>query len=100
MRILSHTLYISSYTARWTRPKRRFPYRFEGKTRHYNPDFYLPETDEWIEIKGYPTDKDFAKWDAFPHPLLVLNGRDLFEQGLIESYSPVDREYRGKSWNT
>ena len=30
----------------------------------YNPDFYLPELDEYIEVKGYFSDKDKIKMDA------------------------------------
>ena len=30
----------------------------------YNPDFYLPELNEYIEVKGYFSDKDKIKMDA------------------------------------
>lgn len=30
----------------------------------YNPDFYLPEIDEYIEVKGYFSEKDKVKMDA------------------------------------
>jgi hypothetical protein len=29
----------------------RFQYEIEGKTKNYYPDFYLPVTDEFIEVK-------------------------------------------------
>lgn len=32
--------------------------------RTYNPDFYLPLTDEYIEVKGYYSDKDKIKMKA------------------------------------
>lgn len=33
----------------------------DGVKRTYNPDFYLPSTDEYIEVKGYYSDKDKLK---------------------------------------
>lgn len=49
-----------------------FPYIFEGKERSYNPDFYLPQYDCYVEIKGYETDRDRAKWNYFPNKLIVV----------------------------
>ena len=31
-----------------------FPYTFQGNQHRYYPDFYLPEYDHWVEIKGRP----------------------------------------------
>lgn len=33
--------------------KNYFMYTYDGKQHKYYPDFYLPETDEIVEIKGY-----------------------------------------------
>ena len=33
----------------------------ESKERFYNPDFYLPDEDFYIEVKGYYSDKDKNK---------------------------------------
>ncbi len=49
----------------------RFEYEFEGINRKYKPDFKLNEN-LYVEIKGYQTDKDDAKWEQFPHNLIVL----------------------------
>lgn len=43
-------------------PNIGFSYIFEDKERTYFPDFYLPNIDTWVEIKGYKTDTDIAKW--------------------------------------
>ena len=43
-------------------PHTPFSYIFEDRSRAYYPDFYLPEYDLYIEVKGYETDKDKAKW--------------------------------------
>ena len=42
-------------------------YKYEGDKKEgtYRPDFYLPETNEYIEIKGYWRDDAKIKFDAF-----------------------------------
>lgn len=62
-----------------------FAYIFEGKERKYTPDFYLVDSDEYVEIKGYKTDKDAAKWEQFPEhrKLKVLRGEDLIALKII-----------------
>jgi hypothetical protein len=44
-------------------PNTGFSYIWEGE-RTYFPDFYLPEYDLWIEIKGLETERDRAKWKS------------------------------------
>lgn len=61
----------------WKRPTQKFEYNFKGETRNYIPDFYLKEKDKFIEIKGYKTEKDEAKWRDFPYNLQVLREQDL-----------------------
>lgn len=61
----------------WVKNKVGFKYLFEGKERTYFPDFYLKEIDQYVEIKGYETDKDKAKWKQFPLKLKVLKRKDL-----------------------
>lgn len=58
------------------RCKERFEYVWFG-TRTYNPDFYLPESDTYVEIKGYETDRDRAKWRDFPYNLIVIKSVDI-----------------------
>lgn len=58
-------------------PDSLFEYIFENKKRLYFPDFYLPQYDFWIEIKGYETPKDKAKWNYFPLTLKVLKKCDI-----------------------
>lgn len=61
----------------WVRNKKSFPYYFGGKSRKYYPDFYLTEKNQYVEVKGYETDKDRAKWAQFNEPLLILKRKDL-----------------------
>lgn len=58
--------YLNSKNIKWIRPKDKFRYYFEDAWHWYHPDIYLVDYDLYIEVKGYITDKDFAKWDQFP----------------------------------
>lgn len=49
-----------------------FPYIWNEQNHLYNPDFYLPEYDVYVEVKGYYDDRDIAKWEHFTEKLSVL----------------------------
>ena len=82
---LKYVQYLDSRSIKWQRNKDIFTYSFEGKIRKYTPDFYLSETDEYIEIKGYKTEKDEAKWSQFPknRKLTILMKTELKMMGVI-----------------
>lgn len=74
---LKYAQYLDSNNIRWIRNKDSFKYIFENKERCYTPDFYLIDTNEYIEIKGYKTLKDDAKWNYFPqHQKLIVLMKD------------------------
>ena len=81
---LKYVLYLDQNSIKWVRNKDSFAYVYDEKQRKYTPDFYLPHTDEYIEIKGYKTDKDSAKWSQFPshRKLKILMREDLLSLGL------------------
>lgn len=79
---LKYAMYLDSKNIQWEQNKKRFPYVYEGKDRFYIPDFYLPKEDIYIEIKGYETEKDKAKWQYFKHTLIVLKYDDLRKLGI------------------
>lgn len=53
-----------------------FEYEWSG-SRKYFPDFYLPSLDLYVEVKGYETDRDRAKWSAFPKQLKIVRKEDI-----------------------
>lgn len=53
------------------RPETWFEYNWNGK-RKYFPDFYLPEKNLYVEVKGYETERDRAKWRDFPYSLTII----------------------------
>lgn len=83
---LAFAIYLDKNNISWKRPTVRFKYEYENKTRYYTPDFYLVDTDEFIEIKGYKTSKDDAKWDQFPKDkkLTVLMHEQLDSMGIFD----------------
>lgn len=44
-------------------PNTGFSYSWNGE-RTYFPDFYIPHLDLWVEVKGYKTERDMAKWNS------------------------------------
>lgn len=64
--------HFDSLGIKWERNRKRFPYiRPDGKAATYQPDFYVEEWDSYVEVKGYQTELDNAKWAQFPHSLEV-----------------------------
>lgn len=53
-----------------------FEYIWKG-TRRYFPDFYIPSLDLYIEVKGYATERDQAKWLQFPKKLRIITEIDI-----------------------
>jgi hypothetical protein len=53
-----------------------FPYIWNGN-RQYFPDFYIPSLDLYIEVKGYETDRDRAKWLQFPKKLRIIKEQEI-----------------------
>jgi hypothetical protein len=51
-------------------------YEFNDEVHRYYPDFIL-DGDIYVEIKGYYRDNDYAKWEAFPHELVVIGKVDI-----------------------
>ena len=61
----------------WQRNKQKFLYNYSGKEHFYTPDFVINET--FIEVKGYVTGRDLAKWKCFPHRLVIVREADIID---------------------
>lgn len=55
----------------WERPNNGFEYDYKGKKHIYYPDFYLPQLNIYIEVKGYKREKDEYKWKALNNLIVV-----------------------------
>jgi hypothetical protein len=58
------------------RPAESFTYEWNG-TRSYFPDFYIESLDMYVEVKGYETDRDRAKWLTFPKKLRIIKETEI-----------------------
>lgn len=52
--------YLNAHNILWQKGQ-MISYIKDGQKRIYNPDFYLPQLDKYIEVKGYYSDKDRLK---------------------------------------
>jgi len=88
---LGYAKWLDENSIKWRQVKERFYYEYEEKEHYYTPDFYLIDDRQYIEVKGYPTEKDYAKWKWFPKDLKLkqLFGKDLKEMGIIDNYREV-----------
>ena len=80
---VKYAQWLDANQIKWRRPTEKFAYEFEGKIRYYTPDFYLEDANLYVEVKGYKTPKDEAKWRDFPLTLKVIQGKDLVAMGLL-----------------
>jgi NAD-dependent dihydropyrimidine dehydrogenase PreA subunit len=80
---IMYAKFLDEKSVRWERVTSRFPYTFEEKEYKYIPDFYLPDENIFVEIKGYVTERDKAKWHYFPHTLRVIVKEDLIKLGIL-----------------
>lgn len=70
--------YLDSINVKWIRNTKKFSYiNFKNKESKYTPDFYIYDSDLYIEVKGYETDLDRCKWQQFTEKLFVIK-KELF----------------------
>jgi len=60
------------------RPNNGFAYQWNGE-RTYFPDFYIQKFNAYVEVKGYETDRDRAKWSQFPEKLVIIKEEQIKE---------------------
>lgn len=69
--------FLDKFEIEWKRNTKKFPYVYLEKQKNYIPDFYLVKSNEYVEIKGFKTKQDEAKWSQFKEKLVILFGNDL-----------------------
>lgn len=99
---LKYAQYLNENSILWNKSKSfSFKYRIPSESfdRTYFPDFYLPETNEYVEIKGYwanpkgrPADKDKMKYVLERNPEInfkVLLNREVEELVRAVGFEPT-----------
>jgi len=65
--------YLNNLNINWINTiEEEFYYEWDGKLRRYYPDFYLPDYNFYIEVKGYERDRDLEKWKSKVGEKLVI----------------------------
>lgn len=91
---LEFAMFMDKHNIKWDRNNiTPFIYVFENSEHRYFPDFYLLDYDLYIEIKGYCTEKDKAKWDQFDKKLDIYFLRDLKELDIDYFKHIVDNRF-------
>jgi hypothetical protein len=74
---LKFAVFLDDRKIEWERNRVGYRYTFGGKEHEYFPDFWIKELDIYVEVKGYETEKDRAKWKQFPFKLLVVKKQEI-----------------------
>lgn len=71
------TKVLNALNVKWIRCPMKFKYKWNGEVFRYYPDFYLPDFDWIIEVKGLRKDKDLAKWSSVKGSFAVIQRKEL-----------------------
>lgn len=74
---IAYARYLDENRINWRLNSDYFEYFYEENIHKYYPDFYLVDENCFVEVKGFKTKKDEAKWIYFPHKLKVLYEKDI-----------------------
>jgi len=65
--------YLDEKNIMWTNKiEKPFNYLWKEKEHLYFPDFYLPEYNKFIEVKGYKIERDSAKWASVENLIIIM----------------------------
>lgn len=75
--------WLDSHNIKWEHEVKSFEYEWNGKRKYY-PDFYLPELDLFIEVKGYETERDRCKWKVVTNLVVIKKAEiEKIKQGIF-----------------
>ena len=63
--------YLDINNIKWERSQTGIQYFWENSYHTYFPDFYLPEYNIFIEVKGYERERDKAKYKSLDNLILI-----------------------------
>jgi len=63
--------YLDNKNIKWEKPLKGFTYEWNNSKHIYFPDFYLPEYDYYIEVKGYQRERDLYKWKSIKKLIII-----------------------------
>lgn len=74
---LAWIIYNLDHSIPFIRNTKPFDYTFNGKSFKYYPDFFIPQENKYVEIKGYKSPQSDQKLSQFPHLITVLYRNDM-----------------------
>ena len=69
--------WLNNNGIKWTNKIEPYKYYWNESWHLYFPDFLLTESGVLIEVKGYETERDHAKWSSVDKKLIVLKRHDM-----------------------
>ena len=86
---------LDNHNIRWIKNTKRFPYYIEDKKHNYIPDFYLPDYDMYLEVKGFLRKSDPIKLEACSksNNICLIESQDLIKLG-CKVFNPDDKNYK------
>lgn len=82
--------WLDSKNIEWQRKVPPVEYALNESTHLYFPDFYLPDFDLFIEVKGHETTRDLCKWQALSGKISILRKDEIDH---IKKYGPDVKSY-------
>lgn len=79
--------WLDSLNIAWLSEVNPQPYYWNDGWHLYYPDFYLIDYNIYIEVKGYKTERDDAKWSHFKNELLIVDTNVIHK---LDQYKSVD----------
>ncbi len=71
--------YLNESKIKWTNIIEEHIYYFWlNEKRRYYPDFFLPEYNIYIEVKGYERERDLEKWKSIKNKLILIKKNEIF----------------------
>jgi hypothetical protein len=65
--------WLDENKVKWENESNPQPYYWNDNWHLYFPDFYIPDHNLYIEVKGYKTVRDDAKWSQFKEKLVIID---------------------------
>lgn len=75
---LKVAVFLTEKGIKWTNKIKPSIYFWNNSWHLYFPDFYLPEKDIYLEIKGYERERDIEKWKYFKYKLLKIKKKEIY----------------------
>lgn len=69
--------YLNDNNIKWTNKITPSPYFWNNDWHLYFPDFFLIDSNVYLEVKGYQRDRDIEKWNYFKDNLIIIKKKEI-----------------------